>query len=175
MNAEKRQQAMQKYFRYTDQLREICQKPAKVVFEDKEYTSFTNAWSLAMTLEHPQDMELFTGKYPDVTRLLRFDGLKKKLDYRKIIADARSRGYRMSKKEVGPNFTYLMHYDGTYYKIGLLDITYRIIDDGSVPITYHPDGEKMPLTIQNKLGICMIMPVYLHGVISSSYVVIEVE
>lgn len=38
-----------------------------------------------------------------------------------------------------------------------LDITFRIIDDGSIPITYHPDGEKMPLTIQNSIGICMII------------------
>ena len=26
--------------------------------------------------------------------------------------------------------------------LGLLDITFRIIDDGSIPLTYHPDGEK---------------------------------
>ena len=38
-----------------------------------------------------------------------------------------------------------------------LDITFRIIDDGSIPLTYHPDGEKRPLTIQNPIGICMII------------------
>ena len=26
----------------------------------------------------------------------------------------------------------------------------------------YPDGEKMPLTIQNELGICVIMPVFIH-------------
>ena len=56
-----------------------------------------------------------------------------------------------------------------------LDITFRIIDDGSIPLTYHPDGEKMPLTIQNRIGICMIMPVYLYDNLDESYVVIKVE
>ena len=115
------------------------------------------------------------GNYPDVTRLLRFDGLKKKLDYRKVLAEAKSKGYKRSKKEVGPGFKYLLHYDGTYYKIGLIDITFSIVDDGIILITYYPDGERMPLTIQTGNGICMIMPVFLHDGLDESYVVVEVE
>ena len=166
---------MKRYFNYTNHTREVLQKPAKVTFEGTDYISFTNSWSLALTTENPGEIELFEGKYPDVTRLLRFDGVKKKLDYRDVIAEAKSKGYKRTKKEVGPGFRYLMHYDGTYYKIGLIDITFSIIDNGEIPITYHPDGERMPLTIKNEIGLCMIMPVFLHDELDDSYVVIEVN
>ena len=33
----------------------------------------------------------------------------------------------------------------------------------------------MPLTIKNEIGICVIMPAYLHDDLDDSYVVIEVD
>lgn len=161
----KRYAAMKRYFKYTDNVREVCQKPCRIEFEDKQYTSFTNSWSLALTLEDTGEIELFNtenGKYPDVTRLLRFDGIKRKIDFNKVIAEAKTLGYKLNKAEVGLYFKYLMLYDGTYYKIGLIDITHGIINDGNPIITYHPDGERMPLTFKNEIGIGMIMPVYSH-------------
>lgn len=154
---------MKKYFKYTNHTREILQKPAKVTFEEKSYISFTNSWSLALTTEDPGEIELFEGKYPDVTRLLRFDGIKKKIDIRAVIAEAKSKGYKLTKSEVGPKFQYLLFYDEAYYKIGLLDITFAIIDDGELPITYHPASQVLPITIQNRIGMCVIMPVRYEG------------
>lgn len=177
--AKKRYTAMKKYFGYTNQSRECLQKPCKIRFEGEDYISFTNSWSLILTKEDCGEIELFneeTGKYPDVGRLLRFDGIKKKIDFIDVIAEAKSKGYKLNKTEVGPGFKYLMLYDGTYYKIGLIDISFSIIDDGEIALTYHPDGEKMPMTIQTGLGICMIMPVFMHdGEPDESHVVIEVE
>ena len=174
----KRYAAMKKYFSYTNSSRECLTKPCLIEFEDKQYTSFTNSWSLVLTLENTGEIELFdteTGNYPDVGRLLRFDGVKKKIDFNDVIAEAKSKGYKLNKKEVGAGFQYLMLYDGTYYKIGLIDITYGIINNGEPAMTYHPDGEKMPLTIQNDLGICMIMPVFMHdGEPDESHIIIEV-
>lgn len=114
---------------------------------------------------------------PDVTRLLRFDGIKKKIDFGKVIAEAKSLGYKLTKKEVGPGFRYLMLYDDTYYKIGLLDITYRMIDDGKEAMTYHPYGERMPLTIQNEFGFCMLMPVHIKDKddLDEDTVIVEVK
>lgn len=177
-SAKKRYTAMKRYFGYTNSSRECLTKPCLVDFEGKRYTSFTNSWSLALTLENTGEIELFDtelGKYPDIGRLLRFDGVKKKIDFNKVIAEAKSKGYKLNKKEVGAGFNYLMLYDGTYYKIGLIDATYGIIDDGEPAMTYHPDGEKMPLTIQNELGICVIMPVFMHdGEPDESHVIIEI-
>lgn len=165
--AKKRYSAMKKYFNYHTSSRECLQKPCKVEFEGKDYISFTNSWSLVLTTEDCGEIEMFdeeNGKYPDVTRLIRFDGIKKKLDFAKVIAEAKSKGYRLNKKEVESTFKYLMVYDGTYYKIGLLDASFGIIDDGEIAMTYHPDGERMPLTIQTGLGVCMIMPVKYDGI-----------
>ena len=177
--AKKRYTAMKKYFSYTDSARECLRKPCVIEFEDKFYTSFTNSWSLVLTTEDIGEIELFnkeTGNYPDVGRLLRFDGVKKKIDFNKVIAEAKSKGYRLTKTEVGPGFKYLMHYDGTYYKIGLIDISYSIINTGEPALTYHPDGEKMPLTLQTDLGICMIMPVFMHdGEPDESHIIIEFD
>lgn len=163
-NAKKRYTAMKKYFSYTNNVRECLQKPCEVEFEGKPYISFTNSWSLALTTEDIGEIEMFDKenlKYPDITRLISFEGIKRKVDFSKIFAEASSRGYKLTKKEVGPGFEYLMLYDGTYYKIGLLEATYGIIDDGKEAMVYHPDGKRKPLTIQTSIGICMIMPVFI--------------
>ena len=113
---------------------------------------------------------------PDVTKLINFDGIKRKVDFNKIFAEADSRGYRLTKSEVGHKFKYLLKYDGTYYKVGLLDMTYGLINDGKEAMVYHPDGERKPLTIKNDIGICVIMPVYFHdGDVDETKEVIEVE
>lgn len=178
-NEKKRYAAMKKYFTYTNRSRECLQKPCPVEFEDKSYTSFTNSWSLALTTEDTGEIELFDKEkenYPDVTRLLHFDGVKRKVDFSDIFAEAKSRGYRLNKKEVGPGFKYLMLYDGTYYKIGLLEATYGIIDDGKPAMVYHPDGEKKPLTIQTSIGICIVMPVFIKDEDEIDiYEIVEVE
>lgn len=178
-NAKKRYTAMKKYFSYASSSRECLQKPCKIEFEDKQYTSFTNSWSLALTTEDAGEIELFdteAGNYPDVTRLLNFTGIKRKVDFGKIFAEAKSRGYRLNKKEVGPGFKYLMLYDGTYYKIGLLEATYGIIDDGEKSMVYHPDGKRQPLTIQTGVGICIVMPVFIKDEDEIDiYEIVEVE
>lgn len=164
--SKKRYTAMKKYFNYHTSSRECLQKPCRITFEGKNYTSFTNSWSLVLTTEDTGKIELFNeenGKYPDVGRLIRFDGIKKKMDIRKILAEAKSKGYRLNKSEVIHTFKYLLLYDGTYYKVGLLDASFSLIDDGEIAMTYHPDGYAGPLTIQNSLGICMIMPVKYEG------------
>lgn len=176
-NAKKRYTAMKKYFTYTDSARECLTKPCKIEFEGKEYTSFTNSWSLVLTTEPTGEIELYdegNGKYPDVSRLVRFDGIKGKLDWNDVLAKAKAAGYKLTKKEVNPGFVFLMHYDGTYYKLGLLDATIGIIDDGEIATTYHPYGKCMPLTIQTSLGICMVMPVRFEGEPDEDKIIIEV-
>ena len=179
VNAKKRYAAMKRYFTYHTSAIEYLMKPCTIIFEDRPYTCFTNSWSLALTTEPTGEIELFdesNGKYPDIKSKIRFDGIKKKIDFNKVIAEAKSKGYKLSKKEVGHRFQYLMLYDGAYYKIGLIDATYGIINNGEPAMTYHPDGEKTPLTIQNDLGFCIIMPVFMHaGKPDESHTVIEVK
>ena len=159
--AKQRYAAMKKYFTYHTSVREALQHPCEVEFEDKTYISFCNSWSLALTREECGEIELLDdpSRYPDVTKLIRFDGIKKKIDFNKIFAQARSLGYKLTKNEVGAGFKYLLFYDGGYFKIGLIEATFGIINDGEIPITYHPSSGYTPLTIANDIGLCMIMPV----------------
>ena len=41
--AKKRYAAMKKYFKLTDSVREVCRKPCKIIFNGKDYNSFTNS------------------------------------------------------------------------------------------------------------------------------------
>lgn len=159
--AKKRYAAMKKYFTYHTSVREVLQHPCDIDFEGETYISFCNSWSLALTREDCGEIVKLDdpSRYPDVTRLIRFDGVKKKIDFNKLFAEARSKGYKFTKSEVGPGFTYVLSYDGGYFKIGLIEATFGIINDGEPAITYHPDGGYTPLTIKNNLGLCMIMPV----------------
>lgn len=178
-NAKKRYSAMKKYFAYHETGRECLQKPCAIRFEDKDYISFCNSWSMALTTEDIGEIELYdenNGKYPNVIRLLRFDGIKKKIDFSEVFAEARSKGYRLNKGEVDARFKYVMLYDGTYYKVGLIEATFGIIDDGEPALTYHQDGVRGPLTIQTSLGIAMVMPVKFDDIPEETgKVVIEVE
>ena len=49
-----------------------------------------------------------------------------------------------------------------------MDIMFRIIDDGSIPLTYHPDGEKNAIDDSEPHW-------NLYDNLDESYVVIEVE
>ena len=163
--AAKRHSAMKKYFTYTKSAREALTKPCIVEFEGKEHVSFCNSYSLALTSESCGNIELFedTERYPDVAKLIKYDGDVKffKDPFTSLIADAKSKGYKLKKSEVdSPKFRYLFKYDGAYFKLGLLDSAYSIIDNGSPVEIYHKSGDSFaPMTIKNDIGMCMILPI----------------
>lgn len=43
----------------------------------------------------------------------------------------------------------------------MIDSTFGIIDNGEAATVYHKEGPRNKLTIINKLGICVIMPVFI--------------
>ena len=164
--AKKRYAAMKKYFKYHMPVRESLQKPCAIEFDGKPFISFTNSWSLALTTEDTGEIELFDkekGNYPDVGRLLRSDGVVHRVDITKVIAEAKSKGYKLLKGEVDYHYKYLMFFDGSYYKVGLLEATYGIIDDGNPPLVYKVPGECKTITIENSIGYSLILPVRYEG------------
>lgn len=177
-DVKKRYAAMKKYFSYVVSSRKACQKPCKVNYEGVVYTSFCNSYSLVLTSEQPGVMGLFDdshdGTYPNTTRLINRDGMGHEINFSKILAEAKSKGYRLKKSEVISN-GYLLHYDGAYFRMGLLDISYSIINDGKDSTVYHKEGNSgSPITIVNELGYAVIMPVRLEDGPEEGCVVIEV-
>lgn len=175
-NAKKRYAAMKKYFTYVTSVREACSKPAIVEFEGQEYTSFCNSYSLVLTTESCGEMVMFDpdkGNYPDVTRLIRFDGEEDKIDISDVIARAKTQGYKL-KRDTVMNNQFLMKYKGNYFRIGLLESTFGVIDDGNEATIYCEPVSNRPITITNDIGVCVIMPVRIDGEPEPETVVIEV-
>ena len=152
---------MKRYFTYVKRDQDYLSKPWMVKYQGEDYTVFTNSHSMALTSEPCEDLELLTGreKYPNVTRFIDYGGLKAKVDMSEVIQRAKDKGYRLSKKEVNPDFTYLLYYDNAYYKFGLFHATYSIIDDGGTAMVYHQGEDTSPLVISNRIGMCVVMPI----------------
>ena len=173
-NAKKRYSAMKKYLSYTNSAREILKKPCEIEIEGTKYTSFCNGYSLTLTRETTGELELCDdpAHYPPVTNLLRYDGKEDKIDIGRVLAEAKSKGYKLNKTSMYSN-DYLMRYDGAYFRIGLLDTTYSIINDGKEAIVYHVNGARKPLTITTDIGVCVVMPVFIDGEPEEETVVIH--
>ena len=144
--------------------REFLQKPSIVEFQGDNYTSFCNSYSIALTKEPCGAIELYTNteRYPNVARLITKKGNAGKINFAKVTAEAKSRGYKLIKNEVDSHkFKFLLHYKNTYFKLGLVDATFSIINDGELATVYIGDDERSPLTMETSIGICTIMPISL--------------
>ena len=173
-DSRKRYSAMKRYLKTTSSAREILTKPCPVEFEGKRYTAFCNSYSLALTTEDYGTLELCETPeaYPNVTKLIQFYGNEEKIDLNRVIAEAKSQGYKFKKSETLNN-KYLMNYDGAYFRIALLDLTYGIIADGKEVAAHHMTGARKPLTLQNDLGICVIMPLFVNDELDEDVIVID--
>lgn len=165
--AKQRYAAMKKYFSYIKgNGNKACTMPCVIDFDGEKYTSFINRFSIALTKESSGEIELFENpdKYFNVQKMIVFDGEEKEIDFNKIIAEAKSKGYKLKKSEVetGEDFKYVLHYDDAYYKIGLLDATYSIINNGEKATVWHSGGRKKisPIIIKNNLGVCVVLPLH---------------
>ena len=163
--AKKRYSAMKKYFTFgKNEIRDDFKKPCVIDFEGEKYTSFCNRYSVVLTKEKAGEMEHFenTEKYINVTKMIEYKGTKREIDFTRILAEVKSKGYKLKKSEVkiDEDFKYVLKYDGAYFKIGLLDATYSIIDNGEKAEVYHQDGVRTsPIIIKNNIGIALILPI----------------
>lgn len=173
-NAKKRYAAMKRYLKTISESRPILTKPCEVEFDGKTYNSFTNSYSLVLTTETCGEIEMCSepDRYPDVTKLVRFEGEAKKIDLNKVIAEAKSKGYKFTKNAIYSN-DYLMRYNDAYFRMALVDITYGVLDEGE-EITVYFNEKFKPITIQNDLGIGVILPIRYDGDTFDGAAVIEV-
>lgn len=173
-NAKKRYNAMKRYLKTISDSRPILTKPCEVEFEGKKYASFTNSYSLVLTTESCGELEMCSEpeRYPEVGRLISFNGKPEKVDFNKVLAEAKSRGYKYGKYAIHNN-DYLMRYKGGYFRIALVDITYGILDEGEAVDVYF-NGRLRPITIQNDLGIGIVLPIRYDGEEYPDSVVVDV-
>lgn len=172
-NAKKRYAAMKRYLKTISESRPILTKPCEVEFEGEKYNSFTNSYSLVLTKETCGELKMCEepDRYPDVSRLIVTSGEEGKIDFTRVLAEAKSKGYKYTKNAIHSN-EYLMRYKGAYFRMALVDITYSILDEGE-EIDVLFSGNYRPLTIKNDLGIGIILPIRYDGEPDADYVVIE--
>ena len=173
-NARKRYTAMKRYLKTISSSRPILTNPCEVEFEGEKYNSITNSFSLVLTKESCGEIEMCSEPehYPNVAKLVSLEGEIGKIDFNKVLAEAKSKGYRFSKNAINKN-DFLMKYKDGYYRMGLVDVTYGVLDEGKEVDVYFSDKFK-PLNIQNDLGIGVILPIRYSGNTFGDCVVIEV-
>lgn len=176
--AKQRYAAMKKYFSYVDYVVKAYKMPCAIDFEGEKHISFCNGYSIVLTKEPAGEIELFgnPSSYPQVGKSIVYDGEPEEIDFNRILTEAKSQGYKLKKTEIkaGDRFRYLLRYDRAYYKIGLLDAAYSIINDGSKATAWHKIGiETAPLVIKNSIGICVILPV--NNIVEKNKIIISME
>ena len=80
-------------------------------------------------------------------------------DVNTILAEAKAKGYKYKKSEIGrcQDFQYAFKYKEGYFKVGLLDQAFSIINDGEKAEVYYT-GAKGLLFIKTSIGIAGILP-----------------
>ena len=170
-NASKRYAAMKRYIKYCGNLNESMKFPCKDVSAfGNTYNSFIDGYSCVLTTESIGELESFDkskGKYFDVASLMNYSkaSYKDVINFSEILAKAKMEGYKFSAKEYSHDFKYLLHYKDAYYKIGLLDKAYSIIDNGESSDAYYT-SRKSPLYIKNEIGFVCILPININSVSS---------
>ena len=164
--AKQRYSAMKRYFKYANGNNKVCSLPCKdVELSDGLYNSFVDGYTLVMTSESIGDMESFDnseGNYFKVAQMLKYDGDMEILNLNKVLAEAKTKGYKYKKSEIGTgiSYQYAFKYRDGYYKVGLLDQAFSIINDGNEAEVYY-NGARGLLLIKTSIGVCGVFP-YNH-------------
>ena len=163
--AKKRYAAMKRYFKYPMQNNPALQKPCKdVTVHGEKYNSLIDGCTLVLTTESIGEMESYDNSkntYFKLDSMVDFSLAKSidKMDLNTILAKSKAKGYKYKKSEIeiGQDFQYVFKYKEGYFKVGLLDKAFSIIDDGKEAEVYY-NGAKGLLFIKTSIGIAGILP-----------------
>ena len=179
--AKQRYSAMKKYFKYQNNEKESLQKPCKVTFQGDEYYSFLDGYSVVLTKESIGEITEYDNTNSDyfkVEQLLSYSGYDSKMvDVSAILAEAKSKGYKFKKSEIGQNsdFSCAWHFENAYFKIGILDQAFSIINDGEEAEVYYSGKETSIIFIKTSLGICGVLPVRAKVVMENEKIILGTE
>lgn len=180
-NEKKRYNAMKRYFKYADKnANKACGLPCKdIEILGEKYNSFVDGFSLVVTTESIGEMESYDNTndtYLKIDKMIDFSLAKsiEKVNINAVIAEAKSKGYKYKKSEIGQcqDFKYIYKYKDGYFKIGILDQAFSIIDDGKDAEVYYISDRSL-LLIKTDIGIAGILPFYCNNVEMNNKTIIE--
>lgn len=177
--AKKRYAAMKRYFAgKSKDTREFMNKPGtNISYNGKKYNAFCDTYCAVLTTEGIGTMET-CNDYLNIVSIFdigKYKAESENLSINDLLAEAKSKGYKYLKKETGANenFQYLLKYKETFFKIGLIDKAFSIIDDGNIAEVIYL-GKKAPLHIKTDIGEAIILPVAVKEEnIDDSKIIIE--
>lgn len=162
--AKQRYSAMKRFFKYTTSYRDMFKKPCKNIdYQGTLYNSFASNDCAVLTGEDIGEIDSYDNRDGDYINMNKIITLSDKTEITihldEILARAAALGYKYSKKELETGYKYVLQINNTYYKIGLIDKSYSIIKDGTIPKIYiNKSNKKSQLIIKNNIGICLVCP-----------------
>lgn len=179
--ARNRYSAMKRYFKYADSSNKALCFPFKdmaiSIYDGKLYNSFCDGFSLVITPEDIGTIKTYQSitdvKYLDINKLIDLPLNYDVVDINKILAKATEEGYSYNKKELDNyKHKYVFQYKDAFFKMGMLDQAYSIINDGEPAKVYYT-GAKGILYIETSVGLCGILPIIMKE--ESNKTIIESE
>lgn len=182
-DAKKRYSAMKRYFKYVGSfddrlLYPYKNLPVEIRGEKKEMNCFLDGHSFVLTPENIGNMEDFSSvvdgkEYFNVQSMLAVPFDYEEVDLNKVLSAAKAKGYKYKGSELDSyKFTYAWHYRDAYFKVGILDRAYSIVNDGKKAKVYYTSGVS-PLYIETSIGLACILPMHWNAGIGKN--VIETE
>lgn len=86
------------------------------------------------------------------------------VDFKDVLARAKAKGYKYKKSEIGNEgtFEYCFKYKEAFFKLGLLDKGFSIIDDGD-PAKIEYLGVKSGMRIETSVGKMLLLPFHFRS------------
>lgn len=176
-NAKSRYKAMKDFYKFPSNKTDTrFLKPCKKSIRGQLYNCFLSSDVLVCTKESTGNIELYNEKeeareWFNVEKLINASDFEiiEDIDFNDILSEAKSKGFKPVKQEIqyGNCAKYYLRFRDAYYKIGLLNKGYSIIDGGKHQEVFYND-KVSPLYIYNSLGIVMLLPVRIDVVLKDS-------
>lgn len=170
----KRESAMKRYYRFPNKdnlnwgnYQKCLNRPCiNTLVQGRKYNVFFDGISLVLTTESLGDLIINAvqrNQYPKFEHLFNISNckqIKQKVDIEKVLLEAKKQGYRYKKSEIGigTEYKYVFKFKGSYYKMGLLDKAFNIINDGNLAEVVYLENEDTPLHISTSIGKMLLMP-----------------
>jgi hypothetical protein len=154
---------MKRYFRFADDRNDFTCRPKQV----DELACFCDGFTAVRTKESLADLPQYDDSdrpYVDLDKIMNVESANdytEEINFNEVFAEAKANGYKFKKNEViqGDNFTTVFFYNGAYFKVGLLDQAFSIVNDGENARVYSTGKATTPIKIITSIGECVLLPV----------------
>lgn len=164
--AKQRYAAMKRYFKFADDRNDFTCKPKQI----EGLSCFCDGLTAVRTKESMNDIPQYDDSeipYINLSQIMNMESVSDytdEINFNEVLAEAKANGYKFKKNEVGrsSDFTTVFFYNGAYFKVGLLDQAFSIINDGEKATVYSTGKANSPIKIVTSIGECVLYPVKLN-------------